>query len=78
MTEHRAMIGQMTVNSKFDFIVYGKVRGFLGGYSSVRAAQAAARQDRNECRSIPGNCYSDVTVYCWDDEDGWCRDATQE
>lgn len=72
--EHRSMIGQLMVASEYDYIVYGSVRGLVGGYKSVQHARSVLRDDASGASSSGG--YSDAQVYCWDDEDGWCVDAT--
>ena len=75
--QHRSMIGNLTVTSDRPYIVYGEIRGLVSEQHLLRAAQQAAEQDRADCAKLPGgNCYSDVAVYCWDDEDGWCLDVT--
>ena len=71
------MIGQLAVASDSPYIVYGEVRGLVSEHRVLRAAQQAAERDRVDCAKLPGgNSYSDVAVYCWDDEDGWCLDVT--
>lgn len=75
-TTNHAVIGKVTVASSQPYIVYGEVRGLVSGHRVLGAARRAAEQDRDDCRSIGGGAYSDVSVYCWDDEDGWCLDAT--
>ncbi|MEI8017499.1 MAG: hypothetical protein WCH39_04820 [Schlesneria sp.] len=77
-TKHRGMIGKLTVASNCDYVVYGSVRGLVSQHRLLRAAQSAAQQDRSDCRSLGGGAYSDVAVYCWDDEDGWCLDVTAD
>jgi len=68
-----AYIDKIAVGSVFPFIVYGSVRGLVSEHRLLRAAQSAARK---EWASFSEPYYSDAQVYCWDDEDGWCVDAT--
>lgn len=78
MAQHRSMIDQLTVRSDYDYIVYGSVRGLVSEHRSVQAARASADNDRRDCGRLGGGAYSDVNVYCWDDEDGWVCDYTDE
>jgi F0F1-type ATP synthase gamma subunit len=71
---HRSMIGNRTVASDYDYIVFGSVRGLVGQHKSIQAARRKAELDAEDCQKAGG--YSDAQVYCWDDEDGWCLDAT--
>ncbi len=78
-TKHRSQIGNLTVASASPYIVYGEVRGLGSEHRLLRAAQQSRERDRDDCGSLPGgNAYSDAYVYCWDDEDGWCANATGE
>ena len=77
--QHRGRIGNLTVSSASRYIVYGDVRGLVSKHRLLQAAQRAREQDQAACHALPGgNAYSDAYVYCWDDEDGWCLDATGE
>lgn len=77
-TQHRAYIGQLTVASSHPYIVYGDVRGLVSSHRIIGAARRAAEKDRADCGSLGGGAYSDVAVYCWSDEDGWCLDSTND
>jgi len=72
MTLHSSMIGSVTVTSRWDYIVYGSVRGLVGRHKSIDAARLRADRDRRDCASLGGGAYSDVSVYRWDD--GWVLD----
>ena len=71
-SKHRSMIGGMTVASGSNYTVYGSVRGLASEHHSVQAARASRNEDRHGCKTAGG--YSDATVYCWDDKDGWVED----
>ena len=77
--KHCGLIENLTVASNLPYIVYGAVRGLVSEHRLLRAAQWARLRNQADCHSLPGgNAYSDACVYCWDDEDGWCLDATNE
>lgn len=58
---NRAMIGQMMIESKYDYIVYGSVRGLVSEHKYYRAAIAALRRDQSGCKYQGG--YSDAQIY---------------
>ena len=66
-----AYIGNLTVRSKFPFIVYGEVRGLVSHHRTLSGAERSASKDRAECRRCGGGAYSDVEVYEWDEQNGW-------
>jgi len=66
--KYSAMIGQMTVSSDYEVIVYGSVRGMVSQHMLASAAARSLARDQAGCRSHGG--YSDAAVYCITAE-GW-------
>lgn len=62
---NRSMIGNLTVSSKQDYIVYGSVRGLISEHRVQSAAVRRADKDRKDCRGLGGGAYSDACVYRW-------------
>lgn len=77
-TYHSAMIQGIMVGSYQPYIVYGSVRGLVSEHRLLSAARRSAEKDGRDCSSLGGGAYSDAAVYCWDDEDGWQPDYTDE
>lgn len=59
--KYSAMIGQMTVSSDYEVIVYGSVRGIISQHRLASAATRSLSRDQAGCRSQGG--YSDAAVY---------------
>lgn len=77
--KNKSYIGNLTVSSNQNYIVYGSVRGLVSEHRTQSGAERSAAKDRNGCRSLGGGAYSDVSVYQWTDE-GWqvCEEAYAE
>jgi hypothetical protein len=77
--KNSAYIGNLTVSSKQNYIVYGSVRGLVSEHRTQSGAERSAAKDRNGCSSLGGGAYSDVSVYQWTDG-GWevCEEAYAE
>lgn len=70
--KYSGYIGNLTIRSNNRYIVYGSVRGLVSGHRTQSGAARSAKADRNACANLPGgNSYSDVSVYCYDDANGW-------
>lgn len=67
--KHSGYIGNLTVRSSQNYIVYGSVRGLVGEHRTQRGAERSADKDRRACHSLGGGAYSDAQVYQW--VDGW-------
>ena len=61
-------IGNMTVSSNSNYIVYGSVRGLVSEHRTQSGAETSLSRDQSGCRSQGG--YSDASVYEWSDG-GW-------
>ena len=74
-----AYIGNLTVGSKWNYIVYGSVRGLVSEHRTRSGAERSAADDSNGCSSLGGGAYSDAIVYGWTDG-GWavCGEADAE
>lgn len=70
--KYSSMIGNLTVRSNNRYIVYGSVRGLVSEHRTQSGAERSAEADRRACKNLPGgNSYSDVSVYCYDEDNGW-------
>lgn len=72
MSHHKknsGMIGNMTVSSDFDAIVYGSVRGLVSEHRLASSAVRSLASDQRGCRAHGG--YSDAAVYCIADDAAW-------
>jgi hypothetical protein len=61
-------IGNMTVGSNHQVIVYGSVRGLVSEHRTESGAMASLARDERGCRSQGG--YSDARIYHWTNN-GW-------
>lgn len=68
-TEHRSIIGNLTIASKFPIIVYGSVRGLVSEHHKAHAAAKSLHADQGGCKSQGG--YSDARIYIWEESEGW-------
>lgn len=71
--QHSSMIDGVTVRSRYDYVVYGAVRGRVSQHRVLWAARASMQADQHGCRAAGG--YSDASVYCWDAATGWVEDV---
>jgi hypothetical protein len=67
--KNKAYIGNLTVSSDSNIIVYGSVRGLVSEHRTISAASKSLERDQRGCRGQGG--YSDAHVYEWSDADGW-------
>jgi hypothetical protein len=74
MSGNVAYIGNLTVRSKNNYIVYGSVRGLVSEHRTQSGAEKSLSRDQSGCRSHGG--YSDASVYEWTG-DGWTSRETQ-
>jgi len=65
---NQAMIGNITVESNYEFVVYGPVRGKISEHRRLSSAEKALAKDRHGCKKAGG--YSDCSIYRYDDAAG--------
>lgn len=67
--KNKAYIGNLTVSSDSNIIVYGSVRGLVSKHRTISGARKSLERDQRGCRGQGG--YSDAHIYIWSDSDGW-------
>lgn len=79
---NKSYIGNVTVSSNHNYIVYGSVRGLVSEHRSIDAARKSLERDQRACRKSSGGgltrSYSDANVYEWTSADGWKPAAQPE
>lgn len=73
--KNKSYIGNLTVGSNQQYIVYGSVRGLVSEHRTQSAAERSLARDQSGCRSQGG--YSDASVYAWSG-DAWEVAQTEE
>lgn len=61
--KNSAYIGNLTVRSNSQYIVYGSVRGLISEHRSVDAAHKSCKRDHGTCSRYSAGSYSDAGVY---------------